>query len=238
VRREGVGEDTEHRTHGPARGHTAQQCSHTIRDMHKGPQNAHAARGHGSRGVKKCPNNAESERQGVRATMGLCCTARGPCSGVHAAGSMQPGTRARSRSAPRPTNARPPGPADGRSRQRLERDEDLQWEDDREEGEDQTTRATWNMHTTVAAEMATGRTAATAAGRPAVDSMATAKARTVAMVAATKNSACHAKAQSVRSATVRRVRPDVRQASRQTSHWQAGQACGFDLQVPAARSSW
>ena len=185
-----------------------------------------------------------SEQRGVRATRGpsdngavLHSTRsmqRGPYSGVHAAG--------HARAIPLCTPAHECAPARSRrwerSRQRLERDEDLQWEDDREEGEDQATRATWNMHATVAAEMATGRTAATAAGRPAVDSMATTKARTVVMVAVTKNSACHAKAQSVRSATVRRVRPDVRQASRQTSHWQAGQARGFDLQVPVARSSW
>ena len=117
---------------------------------------------------------------------------RGPYSGVHAAG--------HARAIPLCTPAHECAPArsrltaaDGRSRQRLERDEDLQWEDDREEGEDQPTRATWNMHTTVAAETATGRTAATAAGRPAVDSMATAKARTVAMVAATEDSACRAR---------------------------------------------
>ena len=49
------------------------------------------------------------------------------------------------------------------------------------------------MDTTVAAATATGRPAATAAGRTVVDSMATAKARTVATVAATEDSACRAR---------------------------------------------
>ena len=104
--------DTEHRTHGPARGHTAQQCSHTIRDMHKGPQNAHAARGHGSRGVKKCPmrttrspSDKGSERQwgcvAQHAVHAAGSIQRGPCSRARARDpALHPGPRMRARPVP------------------------------------------------------------------------------------------------------------------------------------------
>ena len=69
--------------------------------------------------------------------------------------------------------------AGGVAGERLERDDDLEGQDDRPEEDEDQTRATWEMDRTVATGTVTVAMTATAADRMAVDPISTAKATTV-----------------------------------------------------------